>query len=791
MRQVLLGVACSLASLAGVQAAARAGQEPAPAPPAAERAVAKPETAGSVPYALPGEDVPPLFVPLHPQTVEQRRLIDAVTDYSAARAFEHENLWSDAIDLLEKALALEPDSTAILKRLSSLCLALGKIDQGVKYGKRALDADPGDTDTISQLVAHYAKSDPTAAEALLKDVVANPKLEKQSSGYLLAELELGKLYWDKLKQVDKAADALAKVVLALDEKAASRLTAADQKRLLGGDEMAAAATYREFGIVFLAAKRYDLAVKAFLRGLVYDEDDPQLPLLLAQTLLKAGKGDEALARVEEYLKRQPQGAEGYDLLGKILTELNRAGEITPRLEAAAKADSKNILLKYIVADHYREIGQVERAEQMYKALLAEQPTTQGYGALAASLFKRKKTEELLRVMTEALTKPGGAEAIAPQLDAIEHDPAYAEEVLDAGLKLLSADPPRLETQPALRILAHIAQGAEKLDKLVALERILLKQNPSPLAYRGIATTLFRLHKYAEAAAMVEELLAKYPDEKNPGLLVELANFRRMADQNEAALDAAREALKLDPTDAGAQLLSVILLSQIGKIDEAVAAARAALKDDPSNADINRTLGYVLTQFGRTEDAITLYKTLLERYPNNREIVRLARSGLSVAYVNINEYAKGEAELELLLQLDPDEAGVNNDLGYLYADQGKNLEKAESMIRKAVQEEPERSAYLDSLGWVLFKRGRIKDAVEPLEKAVKNLTDGGDATIYEHLGDVYFELQETQKARAAWEQAEKAAVKAIPTDRRLPEIRKKLQSLEKLGTTPKPGAGDTP
>ena len=673
IRRILLGLACFLTAGTLTTASSWAGDDPAPASYAQRRprgdlidrfpenpdppgrkprdAGAKAETDGASLFALPGEDPPPLFVPLHPQTVEQRQLIDAVTDYSAARAFEHENLWSDAIDLLEKALRLEPDSAAILKRLSGLCLALGKIDQGLKYGKRVLEADPGDTDTISQLVAHYAKNDPAAAETLLKDVLANARLQKNSPGYLLAELELGKLYWDKLRQVDRAADAFTKVVEALDEKTANRLSPADQKRILGGDETAAASSYLEFGVVFLAAKRYDLAVKAFLRGLVYDEDDPQIPLLLAQTLLKTGKGEEALRRTEEYLKRQPQGAEGYDLLAKVLTELHREKEITPRLEEAAKADSKNILLKYILADRYREIGQVEKAEQMYKALLAEQPTTQGYGALAASLYKRKKTEELLKVMTEALTKPGGLEAITPQLDAIEHDPAYADQVLDAGLKLLSSVPPGLDSQPAFKLLKHIATRAEKLEKLVALDRLELKQNPTPLAYRETADSLFRLRKYSEAVKTLEELLEKYPDEKNSAMLVTLANFRRLADQDQAALEAVREALKLDPTDAGAQLLSVVLLSQTGKVDEAIAIGRTALKADPSNTDFNRTLGYVLTEFGRTDEAIALYKNLLEHFPNNRELVRLARSGLSVTYVKLNEYAKGEAELELLLQLD--------------------------------------------------------------------------------------------------------------------------------------------
>ncbi len=300
-----------------------------------------------------------------------------------------------------------------------------------------------------------------------------------------------------------------------------------------------------------------------------------------------------------------------------------------------------------------------------------------------------------------------------------------------------------------------------------------------------------MHKYAEAASTYEQLIERFPNEKNPSLLVALASCRRAAEQPEAALEAVREALKLDPADASAQALSILLLSQTGKLDQAVDVARAVLKDDPSNLDFNRLLGGVLSQYGRSNEAIAFYKELLEKFPNNREIIRLARSGLSVSYVNLGEFAKGEAELEALLQLDPDEAGVNNDLGYLYADQGKNLEKAEAMIRKALQEEPDNAAYLDSMGWVLFKRGRFKEAVEPLEKAIQNLTGGGDATIYEHLGDVYYQMQELPKARTAWEKAEKSAAKAIPTDHRLSEIRKKLDSLNKLGSSPKPDSSDTP
>ena len=176
----------------------------------------------------------------------------------------------------------------------------------------------------------------------------------------------------------------------------------DLARILGNEP---ATAYLNFGMVFLEAKQNDLAVKAFERGLVYDEENPQIPLHLAETLLKQGKGEQALALVEHYIKRQPQALEAYELLAKVLTALKREVEITPRLEEAARRDSKNVPLQYVLADRYRETGQIEKADALYKSLLTTQPTPQTYRALAASLLKRKKPGDLLKVICEAMSQP--------------------------------------------------------------------------------------------------------------------------------------------------------------------------------------------------------------------------------------------------------------------------------------------------------------------------------------------------------------------------------------------------
>jgi tetratricopeptide (TPR) repeat protein len=797
LRPLLLCLSCTLA-VGPIAAWADPPETPktAPAPgPKADRAAE---------FAIPGEDPPQAFVPSRPMTVEDRKRIEALTDYSAARALEDQNAWSDAIAVLEKALKVEPESVAVLRRLSRLCFVVRRPEQALDYGKRALEADPDDPDTISRIVSHFTqKGDAAGAEqavSVLNAVLANPKLEAHAAGRLFADFELGSLYALRLRQPGKAAEALARVLDALDEKSANRLSPRDQRRVLGDDP---AESYLEFGRVFLQAGRDELAVKAFERGLVYNPDHPELPLRLADTLLKLGKGEEALGLVERFLKRQPQGAEGYELLAKVLTALKRGNEITPRLEQAAKADSKNLTLQYALADRYRETGQTEKAEELYKSLLAAQPTPQGYRALAASLLKRKRTDDLLRVLVQVFNKPGWLEAVAPQLEAIVKDREYAYEVIDRGVKLLSSDPPAID-KSGIRVL-HLLSGSlvksvedsgadadRALSKFADVSRLAVKLVPSPQTFHELSITLYRLGKLDEAAKTMEQLVDRYPEEKNARRLIVLGEFRRAADQKDGAISAFREALKLDPNDVAAQYNLALTLSQTGKTDEAVSVLKTSLKNDPPNPELNRALGYVLSQHGKNEEAIAHYKGLLERYPNNEELYKVARSGLSVVYVNQGDYAKGEAELEALLQREPDEPGVNNDLGYLYADQGKNLEKAESMIRKALQGEPESPAYLDSLGWVLFKRGKVKEAIEPLEKAVKKGQPGTtDATILEHLGDVYFRLQNYEKAKDAWVEAEKSGAKAVPPDRRLQEIRKKLKSLEQLGSAPKLSAGKTP
>jgi tetratricopeptide (TPR) repeat protein len=106
------------------------------------------------------------------------------------------------------------------------------------------------------------------------------------------------------------------------------------------------------------------------------------------------------------------------------------------------------------------------------------------------------------------------------------------------------------------------------------------------------------------------------------------------------------------------------------------------------------------------------------------------------------------QLELIYALAPNDPGISNDLGYTWADAGIKLERADRLIRFAVGEKPRESAYLDSLGWVLYKRGEIDEAVRYLRLAVRQ-ADPADPVIHDHLGDALYRAGLADEARDRW------------------------------------------
>src|SRR5262249_20169563 len=143
--------------------------------------------------------------------------------------------------------------------------------------------------------------------------------------------------------------------------------------------------------------------------------------------------------------------------------------------------------------------------------------------------------------------------------------------------------------------------------------------------------------------------------------------------------------------------------------------------------------------------------------------RLIRYALSNVYVEMNLIDKATEQLKMLLAEEPESPSYNNDLGYIWADHDQNLDEAEKLIRKAldedrkqrksqkVEEDKDNAAYLDSLGWVLFKQKKYQEAKKYLLEAIK-AEEGNNIEIYDHLADLYMALGEKSQAVETWKKA---------------------------------------
>jgi tetratricopeptide (TPR) repeat protein len=284
--------------------------------------------------------------------------------------------------------------------------------------------------------------------------------------------------------------------------------------------------------------------------------------------------------------------------------------------------------------------------------------------------------------------------------------------------------------------------------------------------------------------MMWRLLGDRPDDDDA--YNTLFRYYESRGQSERSVAVSQDWLVADPTSVGARRLRIVLLSKAGVADEAERVLADLYKERPDDPDVLELMRAVLSQdHGSNDRFVSILQTRLADHPDdlaavdellndyvrqNRtadalHMIDTARSAVKddgdLLYFTANLYNRvGEKDsqrdkavqtLQMALKVDPDNAGANNDLGYTYADEGKNLADAEAMIRHAVELEPDNAAYLDSLGWVLYKRGQFAQARGYLEKAVEP-ESRADPVVLNHLGDVLYRLSAGADAERRWKTA---------------------------------------
>lgn len=237
------------------------------------------------------------------------------------------------------------------------------------------------------------------------------------------------------------------------------------------------------------------------------------------------------------------------------------------------------------------------------------------------------------------------------------------------------------------------------------------------------------------------------DYKNAAIHTKLASSYIRNKEFDKAAAQLNLAISLDPETVEAHALLALLYSFQNRPEEASREYEVALSNasklEPRNSDIYRSLAAFYLQQKRFQDAQKYYRLILEISPGDPQ----AHFYLGSIYDELKDRQQAEIELKAALEAKPDYPQALNYLGYLYVEENKNLDAAEAMIRKALEIEPDNGAYVDSLGWLYFKQGKLEEAVKELERASLLLED---PVIYDHLGDAYLKMGNTDKAKINWQ-----------------------------------------
>ncbi len=437
------------------------------------------------------------------------------------------------------------------------------------------------------------------------------------------------------------------------------------------------------------------------------EQQEQLQLARIRLFLVQGKTDQALQGIKRFLKTRPTHIQGRDIQVRILSSQKRYDEALAAIAAAIRV---------------------------------------------------KELPEFRLLQAQILIKKGKIMSARKSLARMQKlAPDHETPVLLLSV-LAMKDKHLAEAEKLLR--NFIATHPESLNVNLALGKLLIQQrrlSDAIMVYRDLANNsgnnpgilrqlgmLYFEHKdYAEAEKTFRQLVEARPDDMSRFYLAASMEAQGKADQASAMYEQIDTSSAL-ATEAQLRLAAIDVSHD--QIDKASQRLQKILNEKPKYLDAHLMQSAIwLTQkkFRKLIDETAALMSLKKLPPQllfNR----------AVAFEHFKQYEQSEAMLNRVISLEPDNAEALNFLGYTYAVQGINLDKAKTLIQRALIQKPDDGYFLDSLAWAYYQGGDYDKAAEMQSKALKQISD--DTVMHEHFGDIMWKKGKHKAARQAWKKA---------------------------------------
>ena len=461
-------------------------------------------------------------------------------------------------------------------------------------------------------------------------------------------------------------------------------------------------------------------------------------------LQKEGKTDKYLKYLKIYSEKFHK-PEDFLFIAKKYEQINKFDDALNVLEKAKKLYPDNPDISAYLADIYSKKKDVEKMESQLKELLKNPKFKNKAGAyflLAKLEIMRgnfQKAEEYLKKAFQLNKKSPEIYVFLAELYKQKGKYKKAEEVY---LEVLKENPNSFE---ALNRLFQLYVDTDQYEKAKKIIDKLATLNPSGKDVLLKQFYLYlKLKKVKDLVPKLEKLVKSHPND--PQILMILGMAYESVNNLEKAEEIYERVLKLQPNNQEAfdRLMSVLINQK--KYRKAIDLLNKKYAENPKNYNVLVMMAEIEDLRGNTEEAVKLIKEAISINPKNEKLYFY----LGIYLDKLDRWEEAEKALKKAIQLRPDFHDALNYLGYSYILRDIDVDKGIQLVKKALKYAPDNPAYLDSLAWGYYKKGKYNEALNIMLKVVNKIND--DPVVFYHYGAILEALGEKKKAKEIYEKA---------------------------------------
>lgn len=516
------------------------------------------------------------------------------------------------------------------------------------------------------------------------------------------------------------------------------------------------------------------------------KEDPGYKEQLASIEAKLQSGDlaNALQSIEETLAKYPKGADVYYAKSLLYAQAGNFEVALPAAEQAVQLSPDNLAFNNHLLELYKSKGDFKSAITLLDTLItSNQQSPRIYREKIMLLHASKQSDEALKAYDLTKEKFGESDT----LDVLKAEILVDLKKTDEAFTLLEHW--RAKKSPIRQVystMAYILMDNKKAnDAIVILEEGLVNSKDDLLQFDlADANKLLKKDKLAfenirkafestgvnfvDKHRVMVQLLANPSgitlDQKQQLADVLVLHHPRMPDSHmfkgdvlwqKGELSQAKSiyltTVSMNPkhVDAWRKLVNVELA--MNDLDQAIVDGNEALKSNPGNVILTYFVGVAYTMKKDTDNARIYLERALDQSGNENNFVKsMLYAGLGDLYHEIKLESASEVAYEEAIKLDSANMSALNNAAYYLSLKKKDLDKAASYAKRAVELDPNSGTFQDTYAWVLFQQEQYSEAKIWIEKAIENSDPSG--VLFEHYGDI---LMQNGKGRDAIKQWEKA------------------------------------